>query len=118
MVLFLGIKVAKINDRIYNNSDSKEESDMEIKKGLNCFYLGESETNHDAIITYFDYGKDVVAIGHTFVKEELRGQSIAHKLLDKVVAMAREGHLKIAPMCSYAYNIFERENEYSDVYYK
>jgi hypothetical protein len=91
---------------------------LEIKQGNNCFYIGESQENHDAIINYFSYGQGVIAINHTFVKEELRGQNIARQLLNKVVEKARKDNLKIAPMCSYASNVFNKSNEYDDVYFK
>ena len=91
---------------------------MEIKKGHNRFYIGESETNDIARITWTVGGEKLILITHTFVAPELRGQSIAGKLLDKVVAYAREENLKVKPVCSYAVVKLTRTDEYADILYK
>lgn len=88
---------------------------MEIKKGKGKFYIGESEDNFIAHITFKDGGNNVILIDHTFVDPSLRGQSIAGKLLAKVIEMAREENLKIVPVCSYAVNKMTRTDEYKDV---
>lgn len=88
---------------------------MEIKKGNNKFYIGESEANDIARITFKNGGNNIIIIDHTFVDPSLRGQSIAAKLLDKVVEMARTENLKIVPVCSYAVRKLTRNNEYEDV---
>ncbi len=88
---------------------------MEIKKGKSKFYIGESEDNFIAHITYKNGGKNVIIVDHTFVDPSLRGQSIAGKLLAKVVEMAREENLKIVPVCSYVVTKMSRTDEYKDV---
>ena len=90
---------------------------MEIIKGENRFYIGE-EANPIGVIEFFDYGEGIIAIGSTFVKNEYRGHGLARQLLDKVVMLAREKGLKIAPLCSYALNVFSKNEEYNDVYYR
>ncbi|HHU28433.1 TPA: N-acetyltransferase [bacterium] len=90
---------------------------MEIKQGNKKFYIGE-EKDPIGFIGYFDYGEGMIAIGHTFVKEEYRGQKIARLLLNKVVELARKENLKIAPLCSYALNVFNKDESYNDVYYR
>jgi len=91
---------------------------MEIKKGTNNFYLGGTEKDLDAEIV-FNYKKsDLIVIERTFVSEAMRGQNIAAKLLEKVVAMAREEGLKIIPKCSYAEKVMNRGEEFKDVLYK
>ena len=91
---------------------------MEIKKGNNRFYIGESETNDIARITWVNEGKKLIAVDHTFVSPELRGQSIAGKLLKAVVDMARAENLKVRPVCSYAVVKLTRNDEYEDILYK
>lgn len=87
----------------------------EIKKGNNRFYIGESEDKDIARITWVDGGDNIIVVNHTFVDPELRGQSIAGKLLAKVVEMARTEDLKIVPTCSYAVKKLTRTDEYKDV---
>ena len=87
----------------------------EIKKGQNRFYIGESESEDIARITWVNGGDNIIVVNHTFVDPELRGQSIAGKLLAKVVEMAREENLKIVPTCSYAVAKLTRTSEYKDV---
>lgn len=90
---------------------------MEIKKGTNKFYIGESESNDVARITWTVGNDNLILITHTFVDPELRGQSVASKLLEKVIEMARNENLKIKPVCSYAVIKMTRTNEYSDILY-
>lgn len=58
---------------------------------------------------------DIMAVEHTFVSAELRGQGVAKKLLDRAADYAREHDLKIEPICSYVVTAFERYAEYEDV---
>ena len=89
---------------------------MEIKKGNNRFFIGESETNDIARITFYYEHENVIAIDHTFVSPSLRGQSVAGKLLNAVVTYAEENDLKIIPICSYAVKKMSRPG-YEDVLY-
>lgn len=91
---------------------------MEIKKGNNRFFIGESETNDIARITWVNEKENVIAVDHTFVSPELRGQNIAGRLLKSVVDMARNENLKIRPVCSYAVVKLTRNDEYEDILYK
>jgi len=88
---------------------------MEIKKGNNKFYIGESEDNIMARITWKNGGNNIIVIDHTIVDPSLRGQGIAGDLINKVAEMAREEGLKIVPVCSYAVVKMTRTNEYEDV---
>ena len=90
---------------------------MEIKEGNNRFYIGENEEAAIAEITFKYKEENVIIINHTFVSPELRGQSIAGKLLEKVVEKARKEHLKIIPVCSYAVAKMKRREKYEDVLY-
>lgn len=89
-----------------------------VKKGNNKFYVGESNDNFLAHITYVYEKDNVIAIDHTFVSPELRGKTIASKLLAEVVKMARAEDLKIIPVCSYAVAKLTRNDEYEDILYK
>ncbi len=89
--------------------------DLEIKKGKGRFFIGESEENDVARITFLYKEDNVIDINHTFVSPELRGQAIAEKLLNKVVEFAKENNLLIIPTCSYAVKKMTRNDEYNDV---
>ena len=89
---------------------------LEIKKGNNRFYIGETEDTAIAEITYQVKGNDLVA-DHTYVSDELRGQNIAKRLLNQLADMAREENKKIIPVCSYVVAQFNKSNEYDDVKY-
>lgn len=88
---------------------------MEIKKGTNGFYIGDSEDDIIAEITYVPTGEDRIIIDHTYVSNELRGQGIARKLLDEVANYARTENKKIIPLCSYAKTQMEKHEEYHDL---
>ncbi len=86
-----------------------------ITEGNNKFYIGASEEKPIAEITFRRAGSDTLIIDHTYVSEELRGQGIARKLLDKVVAYARQEQKKIIPVCSYAAKVMKGNPEFEDV---
>lgn len=91
---------------------------MEIKKGKNKFYIGESEDKDIARITWTNGGDKLIVVTHTFVAPELRGQNIAGQLLQKVVDMARSENLKVKPVCSYVVAKMTRNDEYQDILFK
>ncbi len=92
--------------------------EFQVKKGTNKFYIGESNDNFIAHITWVYEKENVIAVDHTFVSPELRGKQIAGKLLAEVVKMAREDALKVIPICSYAVAKLTRNDEYEDILYK
>jgi|LGOV01.1.fsa_nt_gb predicted GNAT family acetyltransferase len=91
---------------------------MEILKGTNKFYIGETEENFIAEITYKYHSEDVIIIDHTYVDPLLRGQNVAGRLLASIVEMARKENLKVIPVCSYAVLKLTRNNQYEDILYK
>lgn len=52
---------------------------------------------------------------HTYVPPELRGQGVAMKLVEALVADAREQGFTIEPRCSYVEAAFRRHPEWADV---
>lgn len=52
---------------------------------------------------------------HTFVPPEMRGRGIAGKLVDALIADAREQGFKIAPDCSYVEAAFRRNPDWADL---
>lgn len=56
-----------------------------------------------------------MAMNHTYVSDELRGQGVAKKLLDAAAQYAREKGFKMRPICSYVVSAFEKSDEYNDI---
>lgn len=54
-------------------------------------------------------------IDHTDVDDTLRGQGAGRQLLDAVVAWARQGSIKLTPVCPFAKAQFERDAGIRDV---
>lgn len=88
---------------------------VEIKKGKQKFYVGESEEKNIAEIHYVPTGADRLIIDHTFVSDELRGQGVGDLLVQQVVALARTEKKKIIPLCPFARKQMEQTKAYHDV---
>ncbi|MBT0667714.1 N-acetyltransferase [Novosphingobium profundi] len=52
---------------------------------------------------------------HTLVPPEIGGRGIAGRLVEAMVADARENQFRIAPVCSYVVAAFARHPEWDDV---
>jgi uncharacterized protein len=87
----------------------------EIKKGTNKFFLGKEEQSPDAELV-FKIEDNTLVIEHTYVSENLRGQGVGGKLVDKTVQFARDEHCKIISQCAYAQSILEKNDQYNDVF--
>ncbi|MBL7575872.1 hypothetical protein SAMN00017477_1905 [Peptoniphilus asaccharolyticus DSM 20463] len=73
---------------------------MEVKRGQNCYYIGESEQDYKGILTYVERDGKIDA-EHTIVKPEFGGQGLAGELVKKLIEDARAENKKIIPTCSY-----------------
>ena len=69
----------------------------------------------DAEITYASKGEGVIEANHTFVDPSIRGQGVAHQLVDQLADFARKENLKIYPTCPYVVALFEKSTEYDDL---
>ncbi len=73
---------------------------------------------HPAVLTWQRREKDgtpVRLVDHTFTPPEARGQGLAGKLVEAIVADAREHGFKIVPQCPYVVSAFARHPEWVDV---
>lgn len=75
---------------------------MEVKKGNNCYFIGEDEKHFMGILTFVEY-PDKIDAQHTIVRPEYSGQGLAGELVNKLVSDARAADKKIIPTCSYVY---------------
>ncbi|ALX49025.1 GNAT family N-acetyltransferase [Lentibacillus amyloliquefaciens] len=86
----------------------------DIKKGDHKFYIGD-EQDPKAEITYQDIDANTLNVDHTYVSEELRGEGIGGKLVEKMVNFAQDEGKKIDPTCPYAKKKIEETSAYRDV---
>ncbi len=60
-------------------------------------------------------GQKRVSADHTYVPDSMRGQGLAGKLVDALIASAREQQWQVIPRCSYVVAAFRRHPEWNDV---
>lgn len=90
---------------------------MDVKKGINKFFVGKSEDLILAEMCYTIDG-DVIVIEHTKVSEELGGKGVGKLLLNELVSWARKENKNIKPVCPYAVAQMEKNIEYHDILVK
>jgi predicted GNAT family acetyltransferase len=66
-------------------------------------------------LTWFEPSPGVRVADHTLVPDELRGRGIAARLVEALVADAREEGFRIVPQCSYVAVAFRRHREWADL---
>lgn len=77
---------------------------------------------HNAFVAYTDNGKQIGKIvyaqkgaillaTHTRVSSDFQGQGVGEKLLDTLVAYAKENNMTITPLCSYVQSAFQKHPE-------
>ncbi len=69
-----------------------------------------SVDGHLAVADYVLEGSNLT-INRVFVPEELRGKGVAAKVMEGVVADAKEQGLTIVPICSYAESYMKRHGK-------
>jgi len=67
-------------------------------------------------LTWVEASPGVRVADHTFVPPQLRGGGIAAKLVEALVADAREEGFRIVPQCSYVAVAFRRHPEWADLH--
>lgn len=84
----------------------------EIKRGENCFYMGDSPETAYAKISWTPSVKNVLIIESTVVDKEHEGQGLARKLVEATAKMAREENKKLIATCTYAKKVLEGSEKY------
>jgi len=69
-------------------------------------------------MVYKQPNNDTMIIEHTQVSEKLKGQGVGVQLLNNAVDYARKEKLKIVPECSFVLAMFNKKEEYKDVWKK
>ena len=88
---------------------------MKVKKGVKSFYVGDSEENPLAKMTFVPTGEHRIIVDHTYVSDELSGQGIGRQLLSELVDWARKENKKIIPLCPYAKAQMQKSSDYHDM---
>jgi len=57
-----------------------------------------------------EFDETTINANHTYVSETLRGQGVADKLYQALVAFIQENQLKLVPSCSYIAKKWQRDN--------
>jgi len=73
-----------------------------------------ADSDHVGRLTWVERG-DVHIADHTLVPPEIGGQGVAARLVEALIADARENGFKIEPMCSYVAVAFKRHPEWADL---
>lgn len=71
-------------------------------------------SDHIGRLTWVERG-GARAAEHTLVPKEIGGRGIAGKLVEALVADAREQGFKIRPVCSYVVAAFDRHPDWADL---
>jgi uncharacterized protein len=68
-------------------------------------------------LAYADYAKEpgVLRILYVFAEDSLRGTGAAGRLMEAVMAYAREHDLKVVPVCGYAAAWISRHTQWHDL---
>ena len=96
-------------------SDGEVEVKHEDTKHRGAFFV-ERDGKRVAKQTYKRADERTVTVDHTLVDESLRGQGVARRLLDALVAWARASGTRVRATCPYARAQFEKDESIQDVY--
>ena len=75
-----------------------------------AFFILDDQQQRVAELTYYFVDEKTINANHTYVSETLRGQGVADKLYQALVAFIQENQLKLVPSCSYIAKNWQRDN--------
>lgn len=73
------------------------------------------DSDHVGRLTWRAVGGNARLADHTLVPPEIGGRGVAARLVEALVADAREHDFRIIPQCSYVAAAFRRHPEWSDL---
>lgn len=74
------------------------------------------ENGRAALMTYSKAGDTMIIVDHTEVSDALRGRGAGLRLLEALVAWARENSIQVMATCPFAIATFKKHPELADVY--
>ena len=75
-----------------------------------AFFILDDQQQRVAELTYYFIDEKTINANQTYVSETLRGQGVADKLYQALVAFIQENQLKLVPSCSYIAKKWRRDN--------
>ncbi len=89
----------------------------EEHEGGGAYTMAIESAHRPAILSWKAGGADgdIRVVEHTFTPPKARGQGIALRLVEAIVADAREEGFRIAPQCPYVVRAFGKHPEWEDV---
>ncbi len=72
-------------------------------------------SEHSGHLDWVARGEGVRAATHTLVPPEIGGRGVAAKLVEAMVADAREHGFRIDPLCSYVEAMFRRNQDWGEL---
>ena len=100
----------------FNNFIPMENIQLQIEDNGHGYFVFKEGAELLGEIVFHIAGKNLTVI-HTEVITEAQGKGIARKLLDQMVAYARENGLGVIALCPYVLAQFKRHpSQYSDIW--
>lgn len=85
-------------------------------RGAGGRYTAEvSGSEHTGHLDWVARGEDVRVATHTLVPPEIGGRGVAARLVEAMVADARDQGFRIDPRCSYVEAMFRRHREWAEL---
>lgn len=89
---------------------------MEFAYEPGRFYHNDSAGRLVAEVTFQTLKNgQILAVDHTFVREDHRGQGIARQLIEMMITYAQKKKAKILPICPYAKKFFAEQSQYAAI---
>lgn len=73
-------------------------------------------SEHNGHLDWEPLGENIRVATHTIVPRAIGGQGVAAKLVEGLVADARDKGFRIVPQCSYVARMFERRPEWAELH--
>lgn len=87
---------------------------MQVNRNENTHKFEVSMDGRLASLDYTMEGPDL-ALDHTFVPREMRGQGIAQQLAETALNYARDNNFKVLPYCTFVQQYIADHPEYQDL---
>lgn len=84
-------------------------------KGLIYIEVEGGEIAAEMNVSFYDSGR--IIIEHTLVKPKFNGKGYGKLMVEKAVVYARQNGLRLTPICEYAKNVIDKNEEYKDILY-